>query len=271
MLVIDFDGTLSTIEQRPEEAVLVDGAADAITRVASEIPVALSSGRALDDLMARVGGDLPVIFIAGHGTTLRQRDGAVTELIDTVPASEALDEVALELRQIVADRDGWQIERKPTSIAAHYRRADDSITAAVLPEVRATMRHHQPRPPGFELLEGKSVVELRTRATDKGRALSHLMRQFPGRIPVAIGDDVTDEDAFAAATELAGVGVMVGPATHSTHARWRLENPAAVVTFLDALGVDDAIDVDEAASSTRLANAPHSPSAPPAPPAPRDA
>jgi len=258
VLVIDFDGTLSTIARRPEDAVLVDGAADAIARVTSEIPVAISSGRGLDDLMTRVGSHLPVIFIGGHGTTVRQRDGAVTELIDTLPASEALDEVALQLQRIVADRDGWQIERKPTSIAAHYRRADDSITAAVLPEVRATMRHHQARPPGFELLDGKSVVELRTRATDKGRALTYLMRQFPGRIPVAVGDDVTDEDAFAAAIQLSGIGVIVGPATHPTHATWRLANPAAVVTLLDALEVDEEI------SSARSGNPADTHPAPPA-------
>ncbi|MEX0831913.1 MAG: trehalose-phosphatase [Nitriliruptoraceae bacterium] len=259
VLVIDFDGTLSTIVRRPEDASLVDCAANAIARVASEIPVAISSGRGLDDLMARVGSDLPVIFIGGHGSIVRQRDGAVTELVDTLPASEALDELALQLQRIVADRDGWQIERKPTSIAAHYRRADDSITAAVLPEVRATMRDHQARPPGFELLDGKSVVELRARAADKGRALSHLMRQFPGRIPVAIGDDVTDEDAFAAAVDLSGFGVIVGPATHPTHATWRLDNPAAVVTLLDAL------EAERATSSTRWDNAVGTQPVPPAP------
>lgn len=235
VLLFDFDGTLSPIASRPDDASLVEGAAAVIKRLAATVPVAISSGRHLDDLIERIGADLPVILIAGHGSTVRQRDGATVDLIDTAPLSAALDAVVADLQALVADREGWLIERKPTSVAAHYRRADDAVTAAVLPEVRTTMRHHAVRPPGFEILDGKQVIELRPRTTDKGRALTHLMRQFPARRPIAIGDDVTDEDAFTAARDAGGIGIIVGAATHPTAAHWRLEDPAAVIAMLELL------------------------------------
>lgn len=235
VLFSDFDGTLSSIESHPGAASLFDGAPAVIRRLAAAVPMTISSGRDLDDLVARIGDDLPVVIIAGHGSTVRQRDGATIDLIDIASVREALDEVASELQALVDEMEGWLIERKPTSVAAHYRCADKSLTATILPEVRATMQRHATRAPGFNILDGKQVIELRPRTTDKGRALTHLMRQFPGRLPIAIGDDVTDEDAFAAACDAGGISIIVGTATHPTAARWRLDGPAAVIEMLEAL------------------------------------
>ena len=82
---------------------------------------------------------------------------------------------------------------------------------------------------------GKMVVELKHPATDKGRALKQFMTfaPFAGSLPIFIGDDLTDEDGFAAAAELGGAGILVGP-NRSTQAKYRLEDVGSVRHWLAA-------------------------------------
>ena len=88
---------------------------------------------------------------------------------------------------------------------------------------------------GLILQHGKMVAELRPAGADKGDALRALMREpsFTGARPLFVGDDLTDEHAFAAAAELGGAGILVGPA-RPTAARYRLESVNAVAAWLGA-------------------------------------
>jgi trehalose 6-phosphate phosphatase len=81
---------------------------------------------------------------------------------------------------------------------------------------------------------GKMVVELKPAGCDKGKAIEQFMREPPyaGRIPVFLGDDVTDEYGFRVINRLGGHSVKVGEG--SSNARWRLENPAAARAWLAA-------------------------------------
>jgi len=80
------------------------------------------------------------------------------------------------------------------------------------------------------------VLELKTPGTDKGAALSAFMAEAPfiGAVPIMVGDDLTDEHGFEAAEALGGFGVLVGP-ERSTAARYRLEDVAAVLDWLDQI------------------------------------
>jgi len=86
---------------------------------------------------------------------------------------------------------------------------------------------------GLTLQQGKMLYELRPGGADKGSAVHRLMAQSPmiGGIPVFIGDDVTDEEGFAAAADLGGAGILVGP-TRATRAAYSLEQVAAVRHYL---------------------------------------
>lgn len=235
LLVLDFDGTLAEITTHPNDAMLITGAAAIIRRLATCTAIAISSGRSLEDLVDRLGSDLPATLVAGHGATVRHADGTLKHLLVTGPATATLDAVATEIAAQIAGHPGWSIERKPTSIAAHYRRADDDATSMILPKVRAAMQRHLTAGPGFEILEGKKVVEMRPTATNKGKAVVYLTGLFEGHVPVAIGDDVTDEDAFVAAQAAGGYGIAVGAGLSQTAARWRLKDPSAVIELLDRL------------------------------------
>ncbi len=234
LVVLDFDGTLSEIVDDPDAAALVAGAREAIATLTTLTEVVVLSGRTLDDLAPRVDG-LDVSLIGGHGSEIRLRDGTETALFDTARADGLLRRLDDELTALLGDAPGWQVERKPGSIAVHHRRADPDTVERLLPRVRTLLRDHVDDPPGWELLDGKAVTELRPTGVDKGRALAWVAPRFHDRHPIVFGDDVTDEDAFRAAEERSGTSVLVSDVLRPTAARWRLRDPGRVVEALVAL------------------------------------
>ncbi len=235
LLVLDFDGTMSRIVEDSDAATLVAGARDAIAALLdTPLAVAVLSGRPLEDLADRVG-DLPVMLVGGHGAEARGADGTHTGLVDLESLQDTLDAAATKVDELIGDRGGWQIERKPHSIAVHYRRADPGTVDDLLPRIEEVLNSHVDDPPGWNLLDGKSIVELRPEVVNKGAAIRWLTLRHRGRLPLVVGDDVTDEEAFEAATELGGVGVLVEANPRRTAARWRLQDPDRVVTLLRSL------------------------------------
>jgi trehalose-phosphatase len=236
VFVVDFDGTLSPIVDHPEDAAPAPGAVAALTALAARTEVALLSGRALDDLLARLG-EVPtdVLIVGGHGSEARLPDGTREALSDPEAAREVLDELEADLVSRLDTAAGWQVERKSTSLAVHHRRVPDAQVAAELPEVHAILEDATDRGPGFSLLAGKAVLELKVSGVDKGVALRWIADRCEGRRPVVIGDDVTDEDAFEAALARDGEAVRVAESVAPTSARHRLRDPARVVTLLRAV------------------------------------
>ena len=204
LVVCDYDGTLAPIVEDPARAVPRPESVHAL-RALAELPettVGVISGRALRDLV--VLSQLPpaVRLIGSHGA---EHDADF---------DQALDEEARALRRrlltglgdLVADAPGAALEVKPASVAVHVRRAEPAVGASVLDAVRAGPA----RWPGVHVTEGKAVIELAVVETDKGAALDMLRRQADATAVLFIGDDITDEKAFA---RLAGpdMGVKVGP------------------------------------------------------------
>lgn len=234
LVVLDFDGVLSFIVDRPGDAVPVPGALEAIAAIAARTTVAIISGRPVTELRARLD-DPPVTLAGGHGAELAHANGTTEYLIATDVVAGTLDGLEADVRHLVDDELGWLVERKDTSLAVHHRLAPPDRVAELLPRVHAILDASKDLPPGFELLSGKAVLELRPVGIDKGQALRRIVEGTPGLTPLAVGDDVTDEDAFRAALDLGGTAVLVGEEPRATAAPYRLADPAAVVTFLDAL------------------------------------
>ncbi len=234
LVVADLDGTLAPIEDRPEHARPLPGAVEALRALAARTAVAIVSGRPLTELEARFPA-LAVHLVGGHGAQIREPDGQVHRLVDIDEVAATLDAVEAEVRAAVDDGTGWLVERKAASLAVHHRLVPEDEEAERLPRVRALLETHRDEPPGFDLLVGKAVVELRPDGVDKGRALRWLTERHPRLVPLVLGDDRTDEDAFVTATERGGLAVLVSEDVRPTAATARVADPAAVVAVLSQL------------------------------------
>lgn len=229
---LDFDGTVSDIVADPDAAVLVDGAAKALETLAAQCPVAILSGRDLADIRDRVG--LPGLWYAGsHGFELVGPDGSHHHNDAAAAVIPVLESAATELREELSHIAGARVEHKRYAVAVHYRNAAPEHVGEI---IAATHRHGQRR--SLRVTGGRKVVELRPDIDwDKGTALKWIREQIhqSGRVlPIYIGDDLTDEDAFDA-VRTSGIGVIVRhdeDGGRPTAAQFALNNPGEVCEFL---------------------------------------
>jgi trehalose-phosphatase len=234
-LFLDYDGTLSPIVERPEQADLAPGMRATLKSIAQRCTVAVVSGRGLEDVRARVG--LENLFYAGsHGFEI---DGPGQERIRNEKGADALpalDKAEKMLQDRLADIEGAQVERKKYSVAVHYRRVADRQAGAVEDVVNEVLKHLS----GLRKGHGKKVFELQPDIDwDKGRAVSWLMERLGldtgGVQPIYIGDDVTDEDAFRLLQGY-GTGIIVhGRQARLTYADYGLTDTEDVQRFLQQL------------------------------------
>lgn len=232
LVALDHDGTISAIAPRPDDAALAPGAADALAALGDLADVVILSGRGLDDLVARVGG-LPVRIVSEHGLRCRARDGRIASLAAPL-STRALDDVRARLGGILTPArfaDGWILEDKGVGLAVHHRLVAPEQLDPTLHAVRAVLSEV----PGGDVQQGKAVLELRAKGADKGVALSRLIAESDGAMPVMIGDDLTDEAALLAAERAGGVGILVATEGRPSEASVRLADPEEVVLLLDAL------------------------------------
>jgi trehalose-phosphatase len=246
VVFLDFDGTLSPLVDEPDAAVLAPGIADAIDALARHATIAVISGRGADDVRARVGRD--DIWIAGsHGFEIIGPDGERHAHPAAEVALEALDAAASALEAEIGTIRGVRIERKHLGLTVHDRMVADSD----LGRVRRAADGEAARHDGVRVTHGKRVTELRPDVDwNKGRAVDWMIDRFERtdgvrNVPVYIGDDTTDEDAFVAIGER-GVTIIVaagGDEDRHTVASWSVEDPAQVRDVLDHLAtIDDRRD-----------------------------
>lgn len=204
-LFLDFDGTLVDIAPRPDAVAVQPGLVPALAALAASLDgaVAIVSGRPaadVDRLLAPLA--LPGGF--GHGAELRLPNG---ELAPT-PAARPLPPSWLD--RLSAAAAGWPgvlVEPKQHGVAMHYRQASERRD-----DVLALLEDCVAEAPDFALLPAHMAFELRPRGATKALPVGTLMQHppFHGRLPVFVGDDVTDEDGMAAARRLGGFGLRVG-------------------------------------------------------------
>jgi trehalose 6-phosphate phosphatase len=224
-LYLDFDGTLAAHAPHPDGVTVHDSlpALLAGLRAQLEGAVALVTGRPLATLDAIVGP--PRYAGAGlHGLEWRLESGNTISSGNPVGASR----IVRDLRDRFGTDPRLVIEDKGAAVALHYRQAPERAEECI-----AAMREIV-TDPEFELLRGHAVIEARPHGADKGAALRAFAanRPFAGRVPVFVGDDLTDEDGFRVALDLGGYGVKVGAGP--TAARYRIAAVEAVRGWLAA-------------------------------------
>jgi trehalose-phosphatase len=228
---LDYDGTLTPIVEHPEDAVLDAATREAVRKLAEHHAVAVVSGRDLADVRARVG--IAGLQYAGcHGFEIAGPRGNRVH----GAAAAAAPQLAAAADQVARDTQGLpgvQLERKRFTLAVHYRRARE----ADVPAVRSAVERAQARHPALRATSGKMVLELQPDVDwDKGRAVMWLIEtlSLQDALPVYIGDDVTDEDAFRALAGR-GLGIVVQETPRPSAAQYMLRDPGEVRALLSGL------------------------------------
>lgn len=222
-LFLDFDGTLAPLQDDPNTVYLPEAAEAALGALAERLNGALAvlSGRGLDDLVTRVP---TALWRLGNHGLYQAAPGTDTA---PLPQETAPRQLLEDLQAFVDGEPDTRIEEKGPVVALHYRHRPD-----LAPTIEDRLQRILLGVDGYYLQHGKRVVEFKPDGANKGQALARLMGEppFAGRAPVMIGDDTTDEDAFAAAKALGGVAIKVGDGP--TCAEFRLSGVDAVHTYL---------------------------------------
>jgi trehalose-phosphatase len=226
LIACDYDGTLAPIVEDPTRAVPLPEAVTAVRALAAlpQTTVAVVSGRALRDLAALSRLPSEVRLVGSHGSEF---DIGFVERL----APELVDlraRLLAELQQIARQRPGVRLETKPASVAVHMRAAAPEVAA----EVEQAIRLGPAAWPDVHVTHGKAVIELSVISTHKGTAVDALRTTLSASAVLFIGDDVTDENAFA---NLHGpdVGVKIGPG--QTRAPFRVGDPLEAARVLGML------------------------------------
>jgi trehalose 6-phosphate phosphatase len=224
---LDYDGTLTPIVSRPEQATLSISTRQVLRELADLVPVAILSGRDLDDVRRLVDID-GIVYAGSHGFDIAGPRGlrkqVATEFLSIIDLAEK------ELKEKLAGIPGALVERKRFSIAAHYRNVAGSDVSKVEQAVNKVAADHGE----LRRIDNKKVYELQPNIDwNKGKAVLWLLQalELEGVFPIYIGDDLTDEDVFRALKER-GAGIVVNKQPRLTAARYALKDPVEVERFL---------------------------------------
>lgn len=224
-LFLDFDGTLVEFAETPEGVDVPEVLRETLLELNEQLGGALAvvSGRSLESLDSLL--QLPQLSAAGgHGAEWRLGEGEVhsAQQVDTT----VLAKVRKKLEALTS-QEGLLLEDKGHSLALHFRKRpdlegtlDEFIATEVVPL------------DGVRVIAGNCVREVQARGVDKGLAVARFMQMepFAQRTPCYIGDDTTDEDAFAWINQQSGVSIKVGASP--TVAELRLAGVSEVHEFL---------------------------------------
>ncbi|MFD1796602.1 trehalose-phosphatase [Paracoccus aurantiacus] len=224
-LFLDFDGVLVEIAASPDAIQVPPALQDRLDRLHDRLDgaLALVSGRHVADLrryLPRFAG----VIAGSHGAEMAHGDRV------DLASGAALDIAAIHAaaHHLAAAHGTILVEEKPLGVAMHYR-AEPALAAFV----DAAMRELEAQFPGTRLQPAKMAVELQPEDAGKDGALGRLMSAAPfqGRVPVYVGDDLTDEPAMTAAQDRGGFAIKIGEG--DSVARYRLADPPALARWLD--------------------------------------
>jgi trehalose 6-phosphate phosphatase len=238
---LDYDGTLTPIVDRPEDAIISQSMREAVRRLARRSPVCVVSGRDRRVVQELMGVD-ELIVAGSHGFDIWSPKGGKIERDEGEGFASLLREVEERLREEFGEIEGILIEPKKSSVAAHYRLVTPDDRPTVKRVVDEILAEH---PDELKVTPGKMVYEIQPNVNwDKGKAVLYLLRALgldrDDIMPMYLGDDITDEHAFQALATR-GIGIFVGRADdpevtgRTIAAHYVLRDVPEVERFLDTL------------------------------------
>jgi trehalose 6-phosphate phosphatase len=232
-LFLDFDGTLAEIAPHPDAVAVPASTRQVLARLQRALggAVAIVTGREIATI-DRYLAPLQLAVAGVHGLIRRDVVGHTSSLVNSAVGARLPGLVAIVAAPLLRDHRALTVEYKAGAVALHYRGAPEQAAAciAVMEAVADQLLGV-----GVRLCHGRQVVEVVAGHSDKGSAVAAYLGDaaFRGRLPVFIGDDVTDEDGFAAVHVDGGLSIKVGDG--ATIAHHRLADPSEVLAWLSEL------------------------------------
>ena len=236
VLMLDYDGTLAPFVVERDEAVPYAGVREAIQQIGASgsTRVVIVTGRALAEVEELLEAEpMPEVW-AAHGWERRTAAGQYECFPLPPEAQRGLDAAAQAAKDA---RMGDRLEEKPASVAVHWRGLSPEQQHRVKTSAETLWRPIARRE-GLALEAFDGGLELRAPGRNKGTAARAILKDSPkDTFAVYLGDDVTDEDAFAALPS-SGYGILVRPELHTTRASAWLRPPEQLLAFLKRWAIE---------------------------------
>ena len=238
---LDYDGTLTPIVDRPEDAIISDRMREVVRDLARRCTVCVVSGRDRSVVQGLMGVN-DLVVAGSHGFDIWSPEGGAIEREEGAEFADLLGRITDTLREEVASVGGALVEPKKSSVAVHYRLVEERERSQIKELVDRVLAAN---PDALKVTPGKMVYEIQPNLEwDKGRAVLYLLDALgldrEDVLPLYVGDDITDEDAFRALAGR-GIGVLVADpadpevAGRRTAADYLLRDTREVENFLNAL------------------------------------
>jgi trehalose 6-phosphate phosphatase len=236
-LFLDYDGTLADFAPTPEHVDPDPELVGLLTRLEQNprLRISVISGRRLGHVRALL--PVPGVLLAGtYGIELQTPEGEQIERVEYETIRPVLEVLKPRWELLITGRDGFFLEDKGWSLALHARFADGDEANEVLVTAHRLATEVAYRGP-FRLLGGHKYLEIGPELSHKGRNVEYLLEHcpWPGALPLYLGDDDKDEEAFGVIQAHGGTAILVAREARDTQADCRLESPRAVRRWLETL------------------------------------
>ena len=239
-LFLDYDGTLADFAPTPDDIFPDADLIELLTALVRQprLRVAVVSGRRLAHIQQLV--PVPGILLAGtYGLEMQHTDGTLVHRLPLDDVRPTVDAVKQRWAAALGGHSGFFLEDKGWTLAIHAKDAEPETGRRVLAAAEQAARQllRDAPPDRFRILGGDRFLELGPTIAHKGETVSHLLDAYawPGALPVYLGDDDKDEEAFAEIVAAGGLALVVAATPRPTRATCRLESPQATRRWLATL------------------------------------
>lgn len=230
-LLSDYDGTLTPIVSLPELALCPSDVKKYLEEL-RDLPgvhVAIISGRSLEDLRRKVGVS-DIIYVGNHGLEIEHPDGRHKETLPSARTRE-VKRITQNLQNSLREIPGILFEEKGPILSVHYRNVPREFSEQIRHVMEEELQLWKGR---WKMAPGKMIWEIQPNVDfHKGKAVMEILKPFSrrGLLPIFLGDDQTDENAFRV-LKGHGISVFVGPDNSPSEADYFLQSPEEVHEFL---------------------------------------